>query len=89
MATISIQFSHPQLTHTETLTVPDAKVVEFADLLRNFNYPPEGDPPVAITRAAAITRWCESYLNGVRGYYKRLKEDEAKSQLTPPDEIDA
>lgn len=89
MASVTITFSHPQLTHSETLTVADARLVEFADLLRNYNYPQEGSPAAAISRAEAINRFAEGVIQSVRITYKGLKDAEARAALTPAPEIDA
>ena len=96
MASITVTFTHPQLTRTETLTVPDAKLVEFADLLRTLNYPdevpagsPEGTPASDPTRAKAIQYFAEGMIRSVRETYKRLKDQEAKAAVPAPGEIDA
>ena len=89
MASITVTFTHPQLTRTETLTVSDAKLVEFADLLRTLNYPDEGDPLADPTRAKAIQYFAEAMIRSVRETFKRLKDQQAKAAVLAPGEIDA
>ena len=89
MASITVTFTHPQLTRTETLTVPDAKLIEFVDLLRNLNYPQEGAPLAPPTRAKAVEYFAQAMIRSVRETYRRLKAQQAVAAVPAPGEIDA
>lgn len=70
MATITVQFAHPQVTVNRSLTVPDAKLLEFADLLIAAST--DTTPP---TRQVAIQEWGDKLLQASKDRYKRLKYD--------------
>ena len=70
MATITVQFAHPQVTVNRQLTVPDAKLLEFADLLIAAST--DETPP---TRQEAIQQWGDKLLDASKDRYRRLKYD--------------
>lgn len=87
MATLEVTFTHPALSVTRTLTVTDAKLLEFSDLLRNLNYLPDenGDP---LSRSAAVTTFADGMIQAAKDAYRRLKQLEATTAIVD-EEIDA
>ena len=83
MATVTVQFAHPQITINRQLTVPDAKLLEFADLLIAAST--DETPP---TRQEAIQAWGDKLLDASKDRYKRLKYDEALIAI-PEEDITA
>jgi len=77
------------VTVTESITVSDAKLVEFLDYLRTYHYPQEGDPPAKITRVQAATRFAQGMIQGTKDTYKRYKQLSDREALPAPGEIDA
>lgn len=93
MASVSIQFSHPQLpsgSRAVTLTVPDAKLIEFADNLIEYKYKGQGVDGADLTRVQAIDKLMNSTLDGYKQLYRRTKADALKeSNLPDPGDLDA
>jgi hypothetical protein len=83
MATITLTISHPQLSKTQTLTVPDARLVEFIDNLRNHVYQPPNQ-----TRVQAVDALAANWETNVRRLYKHAKEAADRAALPAPGEID-
>ncbi len=80
MASFSITATHPQLSTTKTITVTDARMVEFADNIRLGTN---------LTRAQAIDGLLADVERYMRERYKRAKEATDRAALVPPGEIDA
>lgn len=89
MASIVLTISHPSLSKTQTITMPDARLVEFIDNLRNHVYGKPGTPPVALTRAQAVDKFASEWDVAIRRRYKEAKAIADAATLTPPGEIDA
>jgi hypothetical protein len=84
MATITLTITHPLLSKTQTITLPDARLVEFVDNLRNHIY---AQP--AQTRSEAVDTFVANWETNVRRLYRHAKEAADRATLTPPGEIDA
>ena len=84
MASISFNVTHPQLTKTVTITVADARLLEFADNLRNATY----NTGVVLTRAQAVDRLLEDMARDLRALYKESKAAADRATLPAPGEID-
>ncbi len=83
MATFTFSMTVGATTASDTLTVPDAKAVEFLDLLRNLRYASGGAVP---TRAQAATKFIDKMTKEPIAEYRRLKEEEARiARNTRPD----
>ena len=89
MASISITITHPQLTKTVTVTVADARLLEFVDNLRNHFYAKQGTPPVALTRAAAADKLLADLEFEVRNLYRNSKAAADRATLPAVSEVDA
>jgi hypothetical protein len=89
MASVSFNITHPQLTKTVTITVSDARLLEFMDNLRNHYYGKPGTPPVALTRLETADKFLADFEAEARQLYKASKEAANRATLTPPSEIDA
>jgi len=84
MATFTFSLTIGATTAEETLTVPDARAVEFLDLLRTLRYSQNGvNVP---TRAQAASRFAAEAGDQVRIAYRQLKEQEARlNRSSQPD----
>lgn len=92
MATIQVIFTHPNMTLTETLSLPDAKMLELIDLLRNREYPMVPDnssPPVMqpISRQDAAKQYAQQMLKSPKDTYQRLKRQEDHAAVPPPPDL--
>ena len=86
MASLAITLTHPQLTRSVTITVPDARMLEFMDALRNRIY---GTPSAPVTRIVAAETLVNDLAANARGLYARAKKAEADAAAVPIPEIDA
>ena len=86
MASLAITLTHPSLTRSVTLTVPDARMIEFMDALRNHIY---GTPSAPVTRIQAAETLINDMASQARGLYARAKWAEADAAVAPIGEIDA
>lgn len=84
MASITLSASHPQLTVSRSINMGDAKLVEFADFLRNDYFNDD-----TMTRQAAVRRFFDEFLDHARAIYRSAKHREAVLALPVPGEIDA
>ena len=89
MAKIEVTYTHPNVTLTETLQLPDAKLLELLDLLRNREYPPEGSPPVPISRQEAAKRYGQQMLKSPQDTYQRLRRQNDHEAVPPPPDLTA
>ena len=87
MASISFNITHPQLSKTVTITVTDARLLEFVDNLRNHYY---GKPnSIALTRTAAVDKLLADFETKLRNLYKESKSAAERAALPAPGEVDA
>ena len=86
MASITINVTHPQLTRSKTITLSDARLLEFADVLRTHVY---GTPAAPVTRVQAVDTLLLDMSAQARGLWARAKSAEAAAIASPPPEIDA
>lgn len=86
MASLAITLTHPQLTRSTTITVPDARMLEFMDALRHHIY---GQPTAPVTRLQAAETLLNDLAANARGLYARAKKAEANAAAAPIPEIDA
>jgi hypothetical protein len=89
MANITFTITHPSLSKTQTITVSDARLVEFIDNLRNHVYGKPGTPPAVLTRVATVDKLLADLEAEVRRLYKGSKEAADRATLPAPGEIDA
>lgn len=89
MASISFNITHPNLTKTVTITVADARLLEFMDNLRNHFYGQPGTPPVPLTRLQTADKLLADFEDKVRRLYKESKAAADRATLAPPPEVDA
>jgi hypothetical protein len=89
MASISFNITHPQLTKTVTITVTDARLLEFVDNLRNHVYGKPGTPPTALTRTQAADKLLADFEAEARRLYKQTKAAANAATLPAPGDIDA
>ena len=87
MATIQVVFTHPNVTLTRTLSLPDAKLIELLDLLRNREYAPTGSPPVPVSRQVAAEMYGDQMLKSPKDTYQRLKRQEDHAAVPPPPDL--
>lgn len=86
MATMQVTFTHPGLSVTRTLTVTDAKMLEFADLLIDDYGPDENDDP--LSRSGAVATFGDGVLKAAKDRYRKMKHDEDIAAIVD-EEIDA
>lgn len=88
MASLTVTFTHSALSVERSITVDDAKLIEFADLLRAHHYPldEEGNQ---ISRQAAIRQFADGMIAAAKDTYKRYKRQENVAAVPEPPEMDA
>lgn len=89
MASFVLTITHPQFSKTQTITVPDARLAEFFDNLRNHVYGKPGTPPVALTRMQAVDKFAADWAADVNRLHKQAKAAADAATLPAPGDIDA
>jgi hypothetical protein len=86
MASLTLTLTHPSLTRSVTITVPDARMLEFVDALRSYVY---GTQTAPVTRIQAAETLLNDLAANARAMYARAKQAEADAAVIPIGEIDA